>query len=156
MRTGILHRMRVRKRLCVSVLEGTQSIYSSRFRKYFGIFGVFVKQIEVFILFYFYFVFYSYHSCRGTMHQPHNPASKPSTSSTCRAWPRAKHWIQLRSHRRAPRVEGDPVQSSASELGKKTVDALHGSNAQVTRPCSVDNKAPRANFMNTATNKWAI
>ena len=46
--TGILHRMRVRKRLCESVFVGKQSIYFSRFRKYFGIFGVFVKQIVIF------------------------------------------------------------------------------------------------------------
>ena len=47
MRTVILHRMRVRKRLYVSVLGGKQSIYFSRFRKYFGILGVFVKQIVI-------------------------------------------------------------------------------------------------------------
>ena len=47
MRTGILHRMRVRKRLCVSVLGGKQSIYFSRFQKHFGNFGVFVKQIVI-------------------------------------------------------------------------------------------------------------
>ena len=45
MRTGSLIVLRVRKRLCVSVLGGKQSIYFSRFRKYLGIFGVFVKQI---------------------------------------------------------------------------------------------------------------
>ena len=45
--TGILHPMRVRKRLCVSVLGGKQSIYFSRFRKYFICFGVFVKQIVI-------------------------------------------------------------------------------------------------------------
>ena len=39
--TGILHPMRVQKRLCVSVLGGKQSIYFSRFRKYFGIFWCF-------------------------------------------------------------------------------------------------------------------
>ena len=47
MRTGILHPMRVRKRLCVSVLGGKQSIYFSRFRKYFGIVGYFGKQIVI-------------------------------------------------------------------------------------------------------------
>ena len=45
MRTGSLICLRVRTRLCVSVLGGKQSIYFSRFRKYLGIFGVFVKQI---------------------------------------------------------------------------------------------------------------
>ena len=45
MRTGILFRLRVRKRLCVSVFGGKQSIYFSGFRKYFGVFGYFVKQI---------------------------------------------------------------------------------------------------------------
>ena len=45
MRTGIMHPIGVRKRLCVSVLGGKQSIYFSRFRKYFGFWGVFVKQI---------------------------------------------------------------------------------------------------------------
>ena len=48
MRTRKRHPMRVRKRLCVSVLGGKQSIYFSRFRKYFGIFDVFVKQIVIF------------------------------------------------------------------------------------------------------------
>ena len=47
MRTGILHRMRVRKRLCVAVLGRKQPIYFSRFRKYLGIFGVFVKQLVI-------------------------------------------------------------------------------------------------------------
>ena len=47
MRTGILHPLRVRKRLCVSVLGGKQSVYFSRFRKYFVVFGVFVKQIVI-------------------------------------------------------------------------------------------------------------
>ena len=50
MRTGILHPMRVRKRLCVSVLDGKQSIYFSRFLKYFGFGGVFVKQIVIFYI----------------------------------------------------------------------------------------------------------
>ena len=45
--TGILHPMRVQKRLCVSVLGGKQSIYFLRFRKYFICFGVFVKQIVI-------------------------------------------------------------------------------------------------------------
>ena len=44
MRTGIMHSIGVRKRLCVSVLGGNQSIYFSRFRKYFGFGGYFVKQ----------------------------------------------------------------------------------------------------------------
>ena len=47
MRTGILFRLRVPKRLCVSVLGGKQSIYFSRFQKYYGILGVFVKQIVI-------------------------------------------------------------------------------------------------------------
>jgi hypothetical protein len=45
MRTGILHPMRVRKRLCVSVLVGKQSIYFSKIKTYFGFWGVFVKEI---------------------------------------------------------------------------------------------------------------
>ena len=48
MRTEIMFRLRVRKRLCVSVFGGKQSIYFSIFRKYFGIVGVFVKQIIIF------------------------------------------------------------------------------------------------------------
>ena len=44
MRTEFVHPIRVWKRLCVSVLGGKQSIYFSRFLKYFGIFGYFVKQ----------------------------------------------------------------------------------------------------------------
>ena len=47
MRTGILHPIGVRKRLCVSVLGGYQSIYYSRFGKYFGFVGAFVKQIII-------------------------------------------------------------------------------------------------------------
>ena len=47
MRTGILHPIGVRKRLCVSVLGGKQSIYFSRIKKYFGFWGVFVKQIGI-------------------------------------------------------------------------------------------------------------
>ena len=45
MRTEILHRMRVWKRLCVSVLGGKQSIYFSENKNYFGFFDVFVKEI---------------------------------------------------------------------------------------------------------------
>ena len=48
MRTGILHPIGVRKRLCVSVLGGKQSIYFLRFRKYVGFLCVFVKQIVIF------------------------------------------------------------------------------------------------------------
>ena len=48
MRTGTRHPMRVRKRLRVSVLGGKQTIYFSRFRKYFGFLGVFVKQLVIF------------------------------------------------------------------------------------------------------------
>ena len=44
MRTGSLHPVRVRKRLCVSFWGGKQSIYFSRFRKYFVLFGYFVKN----------------------------------------------------------------------------------------------------------------
>ena len=47
MRSGILHRMRVWKCLCVSVLGGKRSIYFSGFRKYFCFFGYFVKQIVI-------------------------------------------------------------------------------------------------------------
>ena len=47
MRTGKRHPMRVRKRLCVSVLGGKLSIYFSRFGKYFGFLGVFLKQIAI-------------------------------------------------------------------------------------------------------------
>ena len=47
MRTGILHPIGVRKRLSVSVLGGEQSIFFSRFRKYFGYFGYFVKEIVI-------------------------------------------------------------------------------------------------------------
>ena len=45
--TGIMHPIGVRKRLCVSVLGGKQSIHFSRFGKYFGLFGVFVKEIVI-------------------------------------------------------------------------------------------------------------
>ena len=48
MRTCSRIRLRVRKRLCVSVFGGTQSMYFSRVRKYFGILGAFVKQIIMF------------------------------------------------------------------------------------------------------------
>ena len=41
MRTGILHRMRVWKRLCVSVLGGKLSIYFLVNIKYFGVFELF-------------------------------------------------------------------------------------------------------------------
>ena len=41
MRTGSRIRLRVQKRLCVSVLGVKQSICFSTFRKYFGIFGIF-------------------------------------------------------------------------------------------------------------------
>ena len=47
MRTGNPHPIRIRKRLCVSVMGGKQSIYFARFRMYFGFFGVFVKQIVI-------------------------------------------------------------------------------------------------------------
>ena len=41
MRTGSRIRLRVRKRLCVSVLGGKQSTHFSKFRKYFDIVGIF-------------------------------------------------------------------------------------------------------------------
>ena len=44
MRTGILHPMRVWKRLCVYVLRGKQSIYFWAFWKRFGFVGYIVKQ----------------------------------------------------------------------------------------------------------------
>ena len=47
MRTRQRHPMRVRKRLCVSVLAGKQSIYFSRIKTYFGFLGYFVKQIVI-------------------------------------------------------------------------------------------------------------
>ena len=40
MRTGPRIRLRVRKRLFVSVSGGKQSIYFSKIRKYFGVLGV--------------------------------------------------------------------------------------------------------------------
>ena len=43
MRTGSRIRLHVWKRLCVSVLGVKQSIYFSRFRKYFGFGGCFCK-----------------------------------------------------------------------------------------------------------------
>ena len=46
MRTGKRHPMRVRKRLCVSVLGGKLSIYFSKISKN-GFLGVFVKQIVI-------------------------------------------------------------------------------------------------------------
>ena len=47
MRTGKRHPMRVRKRLCVSVSGGKQSIYFSKSKTYFGVLGVFVKGIVI-------------------------------------------------------------------------------------------------------------
>ena len=41
MRTGLRIRLRVQKRLCVSVLGGKQSIYFLVNITYFGVFGVF-------------------------------------------------------------------------------------------------------------------
>ena len=48
MRTEKRHPIGVRKRLCVSVLGGKQSIYFSTFLKYFVFWGVFVKEIVIF------------------------------------------------------------------------------------------------------------
>ena len=48
MRTGSRIRLRVRKRLCVTVFGGKQSICFSRFRTYFVFGGCFVKQIVFF------------------------------------------------------------------------------------------------------------
>ena len=47
MRTGSRICLRIRKRLCVSVSGGKQSIYCSKIRKYFGMFGYFVKEIVI-------------------------------------------------------------------------------------------------------------
>ena len=48
MRTGILHPIGVRKRLCVSVLGGKQSIYFSKIKKNFGFLVYFVREIVIF------------------------------------------------------------------------------------------------------------